>query len=287
MNECVVIFVCPFSPPPPSPITYYTNCNLLHVFVLYYALVCNRSLFGWGGCSNRAMPAILPKHFCSPRSIPDHPPHQVPPGTTHLWKIMGTAPWQPDSSAVRKKMRKKRRRNQPLLDVSDASSGTLSETEELSAAPSHEEAVADNPTLKGLRYRRERAGSCWCGKIGGCACLDGCCFEDTPGVEECPCRVANYVPDNNLVAGDPAPCELCLEDGVRRPCCKHGFCRYCYEKSGNCPGCNRISVGADAGLFWEDVEKRGRGEVRDGEECRLCLRQGFCRKCCSEFYCSA
>jgi hypothetical protein len=34
------------------------------------------------------------------------------------------------------------------------------------------------------------------------------------------------------------------------------------------------------------VEAR-EADARDGEECRVCLRQGFRRKCCGEFFCSS
>ncbi|CAN0008789.1 unnamed protein product, partial [Phaeothamnion confervicola] len=45
--------------------------------------------------------------------------------------------------------------------------------------------------------------------------------------------------------------------------------------------------GPGKGRWGAGSGQAGDGEaVRDGEECRLCLRQAYRRKCCSEFYCS-
>eukprot|EP00904_Undaria_pinnatifida_P000099 jgi/Undpi1/1008/HiC_scaffold_10.g04472.m1 len=89
-------------------------------------------------------------------------------------------------------------------------------------------------------------------------------------------------------------CGVCLEDGKLRSCCHRHYCKLCYEGTGNCPGCHLITVGANKGLLTQenlnpDGAADGAGNapvVREGEECRSCLRQGFARKCCGEFYCS-
>lgn len=91
-------------------------------------------------------------------------------------------------------------------------------------------------------------------------------------------------------------CGVCLEDGKLRKCCNRHYCKFCYEGTGNCPGCHLITVGANRGLLTQDnippkdaenvVAKTATPIVQEGEECRACLRQGFARKCCGEFYCS-
>lgn len=85
-------------------------------------------------------------------------------------------------------------------------------------------------------------------------------------------------------------CGICLEDGKLRACCNRHYCKLCYQGTGNCPGCQLITVGANRGLLNEDKTSADGGApkpvVREGEECRICLRQGFARKCCGEFYCS-
>lgn len=89
-------------------------------------------------------------------------------------------------------------------------------------------------------------------------------------------------------------CGVCMEDGKLRSCCHRHYCKLCYEGTGNCPGCHLITVGANKGLLTQDNLQPdgaagGAGKapvVREGEECRSCLRQGFARKCCGEFYCS-
>ncbi|CAM9487124.1 unnamed protein product, partial [Chrysoparadoxa australica] len=83
-------------------------------------------------------------------------------------------------------------------------------------------------------------------------------------------------------------CEQCMEDGKMRDCCQHVFCKHCYESTGCCPHCERLTTGENKGKFWSDLNKLpgpNVGEVRDGEECRMCMRQGFRRTCCGEFYC--
>lgn len=92
-------------------------------------------------------------------------------------------------------------------------------------------------------------------------------------------------------------CGVCLEDGKLRTCCYRHYCKLCYEGTGNCPGCQLITVGANRGLLVSQKDAADSAAaaaataaampvVRDGEECRMCLRQGFARKCCGEFYCS-
>lgn len=92
-------------------------------------------------------------------------------------------------------------------------------------------------------------------------------------------------------------CVVCLEDGKLRTCCNRHYCKLCYEGTGNCPGCHLITVGANRGLLASQKNAADSAAaaaraavampvVRDGEECRKCLRQGFARKCCGEFYCS-
>ncbi len=93
-------------------------------------------------------------------------------------------------------------------------------------------------------------------------------------------------------------CGVCLEDGKLRTCCNRHYCKFCYEGTGNCPGCQLITVGANRGLLASQKDAADSAAaaaaaavttlpiVRDGEECRVCLRQGFARKCCGEFYCS-
>ncbi len=51
----------------------------------------------------------------------------------------------------------------------------------------------------------------------------------------------------------------------------------------SCPNCHRSTTGGNAA---SSLGAGGVVEVRDGEECRGCLQQGFRRKCCEEFYCS-
>lgn len=94
---------------------------------------------------------------------------------------------------------------------------------------------------------------------------------------------------------DVGCCGVCMEDGKLRECCRRHYCKLCYEGTGNCPGCQRIMVGANLGVLADasavgmkskNVVDGIAQEVRDGEECRSCLRQGFYRKCCGEFYCS-
>lgn len=88
-------------------------------------------------------------------------------------------------------------------------------------------------------------------------------------------------------------CGVCLEDGKLRACCNRHYCKLCYEGTGNCPGCHLITVGANRSLLATQKETADSAAadaalpvVQDGEECRGCLRQGFARKCCGEFYCS-
>lgn len=90
-------------------------------------------------------------------------------------------------------------------------------------------------------------------------------------------------------------CGVCLEDGRLRTCCDRHYCKLCYEGTGNCPGCHLITVGANRGLLTQDIPQKDVADkgatapaiaVREGEECRMCLRQGFARKCCGEFFCS-
>lgn len=80
-----------------------------------------------------------------------------------------------------------------------------------------------------------------------------------------------------------------MEDGKLRPCCNRHYCKLCYEGTGNCPGCHLITFGANSGVMQTqdpNLATSEIAEVREGEECRMCLRQGFSRKCCGEFYCS-
>ena len=91
-------------------------------------------------------------------------------------------------------------------------------------------------------------------------------------------------------------CNVCLENGKLRNCCNRHYCRLCYEGTGNCPGCDLITIGANRGLLKQvqsGTKVPGDGaatntteHVQECEECRLCLRQGFTRKCCGEFFCS-
>lgn len=88
-------------------------------------------------------------------------------------------------------------------------------------------------------------------------------------------------------------CGVCMEDGALRPCCNRHYCRSCYEGTGNCPGCHLITIGANRGVMNQsklssNFEEGGvaAAVIPEGEECRMCLRQGFARKCCGEFYCS-
>lgn len=89
-------------------------------------------------------------------------------------------------------------------------------------------------------------------------------------------------------------CNVCLEDGKLRTCCDRHYCKLCYQSTGNCPGCDLITVGANRGLLPLSTSAQKApadatgfgGQVQEGEECRLCLRQGFTRKCCGDFYCS-
>lgn len=73
-------------------------------------------------------------------------------------------------------------------------------------------------------------------------------------------------------------CELCMEDGRLRNCCNRHYCKLCYEGTGNCPGCNLITVGANRDMLQQDMNKTNKDAttvplVRDGEECRSCLRR--------------
>lgn len=81
-----------------------------------------------------------------------------------------------------------------------------------------------------------------------------------------------------------------MEDGKLRPCCNRHFCKSCYEGTGNCPGCHLITLAANKGVINNYKSRKEKTsvkepDVRDGEECRLCLRQGFRRRCCGEFFC--
>ncbi|CAM9143952.1 unnamed protein product [Pylaiella littoralis] len=147
----------------------------------------------------------------------------------------------------------------------------------------------------GDSHTRVRPDDCWCLRDGGCGDEDGCCVEDLAGEVFCPCfsRISTAVVlEDKLEVGT---CGVCLEDGKQRTCCHRYYCKLCYEGTGNCPGCQLITVGANRGLLASQKDAADSAAaaaaaatplVRDGEECRVCLRQGFARKCCGEFYCS-
>ncbi|KAG5187103.1 hypothetical protein JKP88DRAFT_260321 [Tribonema minus] len=223
------------------------------------------------------------------------------------------APWEPDSDndkpdkrqgkrkdkAKAKKLGKGRRGSHVHVHPRDDS------TDEDSSYDAHDdERRAQQRSTSGaaVRYQRARAGSCWCGRgAPACGGADGCCFDDAPDAAECPCRTrlrraATAGGGRGVGAGagggagggegGAARCDQCREDGLVRACCKGAYCKYCYEVTGNCPKCGLITTGANKGKYWAEVEA-GEAEARDGEECRVCLRQGFRRKCCGEFFCSA
>ncbi|CAM9423235.1 unnamed protein product, partial [Choristocarpus tenellus] len=120
------------------------------------------------------------------------------------------------------------------------------------------------------------------GEVGGC-CNEG----DPSGQIECKCstgKAEGSIEEMNQFGA----CGVCLEDGVLRHCCMRYFCKHCYQITGNCPGCYVITTGStNVWLTNKVTEETGAtAEIKDGEECRSCLRQGFQRKCCGEFYCS-
>jgi len=70
-----------------------------------------------------------------------------------------------------------------------------------------------------------------------------------------------------------------MEDGKSRICCQTIYCDYCYTIETKCPTCKTASV-------VDEAQFKGKFS-REGEECRICLAQGFKRGCCGEFYCNA
>ncbi|CAM9373083.1 unnamed protein product, partial [Scytosiphon promiscuus] len=151
-------------------------------------------------------------------------------------------------------------------------------------------------TLKGGGgHARLRPEDCMCLDDGGCGDEHECCVHDLPGAMICPC--AHHVSTEGIFEEKPQvdTCGVCLEDGKLRVCCNRHYCKLCYEGTGNCPGCHLITVGANRSLLATQKDAAGSAAaasdaalpvVQDGEECRGCLRQGFARKCCGEFYCS-
>ncbi|CAM9440901.1 unnamed protein product [Hapterophycus canaliculatus] len=144
-------------------------------------------------------------------------------------------------------------------------------------------------------HARVRPVDCGCLDDGGCRDEDECCVHDLPGEVTCPC--ASRVSTAGIFEEKPQvdTCGVCLEDGKLRACCNRHYCKLCYQGTGNCPGCHLITVGANRSLLARQKDaadsaaapaKAALPVVRDGEECRGCLRQGFARKCCGEFYCS-
>lgn len=80
-----------------------------------------------------------------------------------------------------------------------------------------------------------------------------------------------------------------MEDGKLRNCCGRHYCRLCYEGTGNCPGCHLITVGVDRGVLHQASKDKRNAKnkkapaapvVRDGEECRSCLRRVSGHSCC-------
>ena len=49
--------------------------------------------------------------------------------------------------------------------------------------------------------------------------------------------------------------------------------------------CLHIYAYTNQGKYSADIEAIA-VEAREGEECRICLKQGFRRKCCGEWFCS-
>lgn len=78
-------------------------------------------------------------------------------------------------------------------------------------------------------------------------------------------------------------CKLCFEDGKQRTCCKVFYCDYCYENKLNCPSCG---IALDHGVPVRPTAKEDE-QLKEKEvlECRRCLKPGYRRKCCQEYYC--
>jgi hypothetical protein len=133
-------------------------------------------------------------------------------------------PWDPDPDTdllakPKKKKKAQKNKTQQVIPHEDSSEDDWDiATVVTAAAPPQNEA-----DRQAARYRRERKDSCWCGRAGGCKELDECCFEDSPEARECPCRSKlrpAVLAAGQDGAGTVGRCEQCLEDGLKRPCCK-------------------------------------------------------------------
>ncbi|CAM9525001.1 unnamed protein product [Discosporangium mesarthrocarpum] len=179
-------------------------------------------------------------------------------------------PCEPNPERRRKleaKSKRPRNRRRSTLSTED-------DKAELLSSPRSCEGSDDRSGEEIWRHKtRHRPKDCCCLQDGCCKNDDGCCGgDDFSGSPVCPCHESQMM-EAVKERLEVDVCGVCMEDGRLRRCCNRHYCTYCYQSTGNCPGCHLMTVNKTE-------------EIKDGEECRKCLRQGFRRKCCGEFFCS-